>query len=208
MKSIIMSGESVWAILAGKKSQTRRILKPQPPIGYRVWGGLDNVFDFTDHPTQGEKGNILTVKPRFAVGDWAYVKETFQLVSTVYDDYHGAWEADEWTRPIPREKPSAGCDVLYRATDPDADDTWRSPLFMPQWASRCTLYVNDVSVQRLHDISEEDAIAEGMWDDGVEERFSPARADYYELWESLNGKTYPWMSNPWVWRYCFEVVNP
>lgn len=95
----------------------------------------------------------------------------------------------------------------YRATDTlDAVDSdgndlgWRPSIHMPRWASRILLEITGVSVERLKDISHEDAMAEGMaWDDAV--------YDYSQLWESING-TGSWDANPWVWVVEFKQVEP
>jgi hypothetical protein len=74
---------------------------------------------------------------------------------------------------------------------------WNSPFFMPKWAARLWLEVTDVKVERLQEISVPDAKAEGVWS-------VSALAD---LWDSINGKKYPWKSNPWVWAYTFKKVE-
>lgn len=93
---------------------------------------------------------------------------------------------------------------------------WRNPLFMPRWASRITLEIVEVRVQRLQDISEEDAIAEGMpKSDGNPGEMGPTTYvvepvhEYMHAWDSLNAKKgYPWASNPWVWCLSFKRVQP
>jgi hypothetical protein len=107
------------------------------------------------------------------------------------------------------DKPGNGVDepagpVAYRADGvpnkiPDYSlDAWHSSLFMPRWASRITLEVVSVRVQCLQDITEADAMAEGVG----------SRAEYAELWDNINGKKEPWSSNPWVWAVEFKVVKP
>lgn len=88
-------------------------------------------------------------------------------------------------------------------------------IFMPRWASRITLEVTEVRVQRLQEISEEDAIAEGISKEYCDPigKHSKAdwhiRNDYRDLWNSINSKRgYSWDSNPWVWCISFKVIKP
>ena len=82
---------------------------------------------------------------------------------------------------------------------------------MPRWASRLTLEVEAVRVERLHEISPLDAIAEGIFNEGersaVEAPLPYPVATYKRLWDSINGKRAPWSSNPWVWVVTFKVVT-
>ena len=95
-------------------------------------------------------------------------------------------------------------------------------IFMPRWASRITLEITDVRVQRLHDISEEDAQGEGIEKlpypggpnfftylaDRVWHSAPTAKECFADLWDSINAKRCPWSSNPWVWAVSFNVVRP
>jgi hypothetical protein len=99
--------------------------------------------------------------------------------------------------------------------------TWRPSIFMPRWASRITLEITDVRVQRLQEISEDDAQAEGVccrsdlaWGHGgVGDQMAEwavnhgHRFAFRELWDSINGKTFPWDSNPWVWAITFKRIE-
>jgi hypothetical protein len=97
---------------------------------------------------------------------------------------------------------------------------WRPSIFMPRWASRIALEIVQVRVERLQDISEQDAIAEGaMYHDGggighsgwrhdFKDVFSSAKASFCYLWDSINDKRFPWTSNPWVWVLAFRKVEP
>lgn len=192
--SILYSAPMVLACLAGRKSQTRRILKPQPHIisgDGASYIGLDG------------KGHRL----RIAVGDRLYAREA-------YSGPH------EMTGIPPREWPK-GCDIWYWADGNPEYGDWTKPkpgMHMPRWASRFTQIVTDVRVQRLQDISEADAIAEGGdISDGHRSQItggpmikisagtymSPI-AWYHRLWDSINEKA-PWDLNPWVVAYTFET---
>lgn len=88
--------------------------------------------------------------------------------------------------------------------------TWRSPLFMPRWASRLLLEITDVRVQRAQDISDEDAKAEGVeMPDGIPQppEWWSYREEYGHLWDRINGKRAPWSSNPWVWCVNFRRIS-
>lgn len=125
------------------------------------------------------------------------------------------------------ERIRATWDVAYRADweHSNGEQFWRPSIFMPRWASRLTLEVTDVRVERLQDITEEDARAEGIRpfpfrpDDGfpvcygyaVEDLktnlFDPTAVRAYDrLWDSINLKRAPWDSNPWVWVVSFKRI--
>ena len=92
----------------------------------------------------------------------------------------------------------------------DADDNIGSgckpSIHMPRWASRITLEITGVRVERLQDISEADAIAEGIEALPMKTRQATPRLDYQALWESINGPE-SWDENPWVWRLEFKRIK-
>lgn len=120
------------------------------------------------------------------------------------------------TGPVDGSKPDAtNSAIIYREKwdreCPKAPLTgaWKSPRFMPRWASRITLRVLDVRVERVQEITGRDVLAEGV-DNG---KSNPAQGErwenmqrmaFEELWESINGKRAPWSSNPWTWVIQFE----
>lgn len=95
---------------------------------------------------------------------------------------------------------------------------WKPSIFMPRWASRITLEVTEVRVERLNLISEQDALAEGVYtnEQAIAKLNLPASTrlqgtcvdKFRILWESINGKTYPWASDPWVWVVSFRKIEP
>ncbi len=111
----------------------------------------------------------------------------------------------------------AGYGPYYRATEPAPDTlSWRSPIHMPRWASRLTLTVTEIRVQRLQDISEADAIAEGlrpvtcagqrMWDPGPPHgHFGHPQVAYRMIWEDIHGPG-SWAANPWVAAISFTAT--
>ena len=206
-RPILFGAPMVRALLAGTKTQTRRVVKPQPrtvdekprhlPNEWGFWGG-----SYPDH------GSAVRC-PYGAPGDRLWVRETWALV----DD---------------RSKPATTrSGVLYRATDRrersfSGSEKWRPSIHMPRWASRITLEVTGVRVERLQDISEEDAKAEGaahriapggdlsaVFDALPGEEAAPIgyQAHFRDLWESINGAE-SWAADPWVWVVSFRRVTP
>lgn len=137
------------------------------------------------------------------VGDWLWVKETWaeSVPDAQWGDMNGGGE------PTP----------IYRADNRWDGVTWRSPIFMPRYESRITLEIVSVRVERVQDISEADAIAEGI--DEWEEMFRcgtdsdpcwtrDARLAYAWLWDSINAKRgFGWDTNPWVWVVEFKPAR-
>ena len=177
-RGIIFSGESVRAIFAGRKTTTRRVVKPRPTL---VLDAKASVAAFVDRrlTPMGER-DVLVRCPYGAPGDQLWVRET--------------WRGGDDTLDT----------VNYRA-DADGFDqfalTWRSPIFMPRRFSRLTLEITSVRVERLQEITEEDVVREGLT-----ERLS-LRDGFADGWDSLNGKRAPWESDPWVWAIGFEVTR-
>jgi hypothetical protein len=206
----------VRALLAGTKTQTRRVL---------AFAGVEYVMDFVKVGTDPHGRPVYEMKdeaglsisrpsgkdlvdyhfsPRIGVGDRLWVRETWQGLS--FGDY------------LPTK--SSQCEVRYAATDPCADldaeargYPWRPSIFMPCWASRLTLTVTDVRVERLHDITLRDAFAEGcqirqidLFGAEGEMRDNIGRAYYRRVWEDING-TGSWNANPWVVAYSFSVEH-
>lgn len=181
-KPILFSAPMVNAILRGAKTQTRRVIKPQPPSNFRLWGKpIDNHFAWTDHPTQGEKGQVINITCPICIGDTLWVRETYAM-HTVSGETLPVYRADSY---------------------PDGDGApWKPSIFMPRTLSRITLRVTSVRAQRVQDISEDDAAAEG-----IDRHSGPYILDFAKLWDSINeDRGYSWNSNPWVWVYNFDVT--
>lgn len=214
-RPMIFSGPMVRALLDGRKTQTRRVLKPQPPNHVQIYR-VGSVWDWRD----GTRGGY--VKVPFAIGDRIWVRETWAEDAEpvccgrphpiVGPGRNGEMEyVGEECCGSPEPSPI----ITYRAEvapeyKPYSERGWRSPIYMPRWASRITLVVTDVRVQRLHEISEEDAISEGVGPTLVspDGGSAPHVETYIELWNSLNAKRgYPWESNPWVCALTFDVIR-
>lgn len=222
-RPILFSTPMVQAILDGRKTVTRRVVKPQPPEDDAplAAGWFHPETDGGPGPhTFGVYGSDWHVRcPYGAPGDRLWVRETWSA-----RDERGFWAAS--TRDVDQERD----EIVYHAPcltpRQPAPPRWLSPLYMPRWASRITLEVVSVRVERLHEITEADARKEGLdwvspqpfgerWDDDREdprevgypdvgEVSGFARDNFRRHWDQINGKRAPWMSNPWVWRVEFR----
>ncbi|MET3648081.1 hypothetical protein [Phyllobacterium ifriqiyense] len=224
-RPILFSAPMVRALLEGRKTQTRRIIKPR---------GHASLFDGTWSDSYVlDPGNALwrARDVRFKVGDRLYVREAWRVEARL-------------DKKAPRDIKTNYPGVKYIATDePDffgIEGKYRQAMHMPRWASRITLLVTDVRVERLQDCSEEDAIAEGIFvipiNDDVRSNFydqdwakalpdntifysAPDDDDdhcmrlkaveaYERLWNSINDERgLGWETNPWVVAVTFEVLK-
>lgn len=214
---ILFSGEMVRAIIEGKKTQTRRVIKPQPKLTLDIWDWDGRYFWMEQPCTTGIVFHCPYGKP----GDRLWVRETWgelgwhdgnEIVIHKRLDTHGV----EHEIIYPNENPhfqwcGENGGVEYRK-DGIERSQWKSPRFMPRWASRITLGITSVRVERLQEISEADAVAEGISKSPRTDRYIPGNCDYAvwayrELWDSINGKSHSWDSNPWVWVIEFKVIG-
>ena len=197
-RPIIFSSESVQQILAGRKTMTRRPVKPQPndvrwtPAAVGIYGGW---IDEHGYPVRCPYG---------AVGERLWVRETHFIATGPADGSPPSLD-----NSLVHFKAGAPTDLLHVAAK---NGLWRSPLHMPRWASRLTLELTSVGVERLQDISEEDAVAEGVEVDEAGHAvrkhdpiaWGSARGRYAEIWEELNAKRgFSWESNPYCWVLSF-----
>lgn len=213
-KPILFSGEMVRAILEGRKTQTRRVISDQPmkhpggkyephdPFVHAdgvTWGWMSGVVTYTDNDVRCPWGKA---------GDRLYVRETWSrdddwLISVFY-------RADDSCYTIGHQKG----DQLTRDDHPERKayrpKRWKPSIHMPRWASRLTLDILDVRVERLNEISEADAVAEGMtyYDRGRDAQMPSAHEQFHALWDSLNAdRGYGWDRNPWVWAITFKRID-
>ncbi len=204
-RPILFSAPMIRAILAGTKTQTRRAVKPQPEhpdVGKWLMLMLDD---------EGEDlylhGGALLPRaircPYGKAGDRLWVRETFMHAPADY-----CWQASV-------SVPSRPAVTTYRADVPgnSGGQGWSPSMHMPRWASRITLEITGVRVERLQDISEADAMAEGVVEcsNGVFDGGGPAMGPtaqhaYFRLWESIYGPD-SWAENPFVWRIAFQRVE-
>ncbi|MBC5078961.1 ASCH domain-containing protein [Klebsiella quasipneumoniae] len=211
-RGMIFNGEMVRAILDGRKTQTRRIMKVQPVLNgnfYEVFGaawskGMKSIPALPGH-------SLSTRCPFGAVGDRIWVREAFRVHSRATDVatlVYKASERNSWTEQTHRV-PVAVCNK------PATPEKWTPSLHMPRWASRILLEITDVRVERLNAISQEDAQAEGMELAGWRPTYSDPDSggevmtpydNFAELWSSIYGDE-SWKANPWVWVISFKRVE-
>jgi hypothetical protein len=187
MKGILFKPDMIRAIMEGRKTQTRRLIRlPKAPNHLGVWEpttiGGEGDRDSHGNPVpeipaiwHTRTGKCLV--PKYLPSETVYVKEAW---------LHGVFEnltlyKIDWDNPVGK---------------------WNSPMFMPEKYARTFLLIKEVKPQRIQEITEEDAWAEGLYDS-----YDPiqARVRYADLWDFIN--KVKWADNPWVWRYEFEVLN-
>lgn len=171
-RGMIFNAEMVRAILDGRKTQTRRIMKPQPepcPRGGHWWPS--NVFktmlhveDEMQNGKGGWGGLVGDACPFGDVGDRIWVRETFQgpLVHEELFEEYSAYPEKFETPEYCEYAADGGVRPEYCDLDDNLRHGWRPSIHMPRWASRILLEITNVRVERLDAISEEDALAEGM----------------------------------------------
>lgn len=159
---------------------TRRVVKPQ----------LNHCHKFTDGIMRPQIDDREIPCPYGTPGDRLWVRET--------------WFCDNPATAQDALSRMEG--VYFKATEASPHlFKWRPSIFMPRWASRITLEIAGVRVERLQEITEEDARAEGVDahpPSAIDDRIY--RRPFEVLWDSINGKIYPWASNPWVWVIEFK----
>ena len=184
-RPILFSTLMVKSLLEGRKTQTRRVVKPQPDKilhGEPYWklGGFRDAW-----------------KPWGIKGDCLWVRET-------WCPYPEELTGRRWYRATDEKSHSRWRD---NSKQPKHLFNWRPSIFMPRWASRITLEITNVRIERLQDITEEDAIKEGCAHTGLgvsADEIESAREQFEKLWDSINGKKFPWDSNPYVWVIEFQ----
>jgi hypothetical protein len=189
-RPILFSGPMIRAILEGRKTKARRVVKPQPPENGKpvaFWYGWPGVAPC------GERNNTLTSPWR--PGDRLWVKE--------------AWQA--WAEFDEVDADGIPADARTRLNYPADGNLWdarkRHSRFMPRWASRITLEITDVRVERVQEISDSDCETEGLEPTPGHLQFAHRHA-FMTLWDRINGpRGYGWDANPWVWVLTFRRVE-
>jgi hypothetical protein len=251
VNQLLFVAPMVRSVLDGSKTKTRRTVKPQPPEIFcngdvaAITNGTQWAFsrmpERMAHPPGREPGILC---PYGQPGDLLTVKETFFAWGRWETRFSAKKGRDEWH--FVDMTLECGKDYLYAADGPSVTQSfikrkdrlyrggvepmyWKRPaIFMPRVASRITLEIVSVRVERLQDISEADAIAEGcnpaqhlLGGDDVavyeamqwlekqsgRSRTNHAIARYMVLWESINGAG-SWAANPWVWVVEFKRITP
>ncbi|BEO13072.1 hypothetical protein SMQC17_11020 [Serratia marcescens] len=221
-RPVIFNGEMVRAILDGRKTQTRRVIK------------LSHERGMVNPVIRGRNGEISSISCRLAptlcpfgqVGDRLWVRETFADVNTeggpafTYRADQGLKFCLDDESPVdydryPGKSFAMWCSDLWNGEDGHG---WTPSIHMPRWASRITLEITDVRVERLNDISESDAKSEGVKPAGdmlpdypdtfltPNGDFATAKVAFQRLWQSIYGEE-SWGDNPWVWVIEFRRLE-
>lgn len=200
VRPIIFSAPMVQALLAGRKTQTRRLVPENIQDKYYEYDDFCRNVSVGIPTSREWEVEFFSERCRYRVGDLLYVREAWRAgyCTTIYDETLG-----RVPRPSDLKPESTAIEYL-------ADDTFelggddRPSIHMPRWASRLTLSVTDVRVQLLNEISEKDALAEGMtFPEGMQWGCDPIDA-FKSLWQSLHGPG-SWDQNPWVVAISFTV---
>lgn len=208
-RPILFQGEMICSYQQRRKTQTRRTrglehVNQDPDAWYpTIMGVFVDRFAVTfQHRTQDITRMVFC--PYGKPGDALWARETWQINHVLFD-----------SGPIPKTQPdeiSVPDDMLYRADGEFADQFeideggsgWRPSIFMPRWASRYTLPITEIRCERVQDITEADAEAEGIikpaWDN------ASYRVEFARLWDTINAKRgLGWKHNPWCWPVSFPA---
>jgi hypothetical protein len=200
-RPILFSGPMVRALLTGTKTQTRRILKLK--WGFDLEERDDGtLWPWAEHPDCDD--DVWMPCPQGEIGDRLWVREAFMHEPADY-----CWEASV-------SIPCRPAETAYRADFPNSQpgEGWKPSIHMPRNLSRILLEITGVRVERLQDISQADAQAEGAPPghpsiDQISREFGYPdfpRSWYAQLWEEINGPG-AWAQNPWVWVVEFKRVQ-
>ena len=227
-RPILFSSEMVKVILAGQKCMTRRVVRKDISNQFDI--DVDNTVAAYINQLTGDSCNPVEICPYGSARDRLWVRETWYYEEHMHDSTEG-------TPDLPGGLYSHR--LVYKADRPDypvnvgvGRQGWRPSIFMPRWASRILLEVTDVKVERLQEITEEDAIKEGMPDEyPISSAYCPrcaglgsrsfkttetgcpncdtAKKRFKNLWDSINGRKpgKTWDDNPWVWVIEFRRVK-
>lgn len=221
---IIFSGEMVRAILEGRKTQTRWVIKPPPEIKIRdigedcselIWSDKKHCLNIGGGLSQEQLLRKIANDycPYGKIGDRLWVREAW-------------WKAPPITIKMLREGADTWSKVYYAVEEEESDLEkwgWRKmpSIHMPRWASRLTLEIINISIERVQEINEKDAgeegieIIKGMAGDFYRDyshinarAFKSPILSFCSLWNSINAKHgFGWDTNPWVWVIEFKRVE-
>ena len=197
-KPILFQGDMVRAILDGRKTQTRRVAK-------------DAIGDATrENPLPMDKMK----NPVGKVGNLLWVRETFDPYLTGKQENPNRLYARVEYKCDGNKEEKDITPETKRKLDTSESKSWTPPIHMPRWASRITLKITDVRVERVQDISGPDCCAEGIQFNRLGDgpplkgnQWKETRKAFAQLWNSINTDTpHCWEDNPWVWAITFEPI--
>ncbi len=215
-RPILFNALMVKAILEGRKTQTRRIVNEKTLRNIDLGHQLGECYSIEDKRSKGCT-YIKSFCPYGQVGDRLWVRETWSTVN-LYGEIALAYKADGEVIRVVENESFQDEDGLINYDDPRlekysfaawADDLlegkegwWKPSIHMPRWASRILLEITNIRVERLNDISVEDALAEGI----THKTMNCPRHEYFQLWNNIYGEMAHEL-NPWVWVVEFRVVK-
>jgi hypothetical protein len=197
-RPILMNTFSIRGILNGRKTQTRRVVRCDQQFinvddisePHEVYVGCGKTIDWFGRPAKNSFRQVPC--PYGKPGDRLWVRET--------------WNSDQKYADLRPSMIPRGAQIYYKADGPDKPDPdgivpiWRPSIHMPRWASRLTLEITDVRVERVQDIAPEDVFAEGI--------HSVKVGAFMGLWDSIYAERgLSWASNPWVWVIEFALIT-
>ncbi|MGC0989819.1 hypothetical protein WKH43_12110 [Pantoea agglomerans] len=204
-RPIIFNADMVRAVLDGRKTQTRRIMRVQPEVIPKEdeFGKPGFWIPFNAGKTMLRNEDMYIACPFGFKGDRLWVREAFRVHSRATDVATLVYKASEqqsWTQQTHRVP-------IEKCNKPAVVDTWTPSIHMPRWASRITLEITGVRVERLRDLSEQDAKSEGVMPPagGVLPGWEH-RINFRDLWMSIYDAD-NWEANPWVWVIEFKRVE-
>ena len=216
-RPVLFSAPMVRAILEDRKTQTRRFLKwpllsKSDGVKRRVFL-QDDLREVRKYVAERQR-DLMKILGRWQVGDRLWVKEGWGIGGARLIDPTVNYRAGGQKPMIGNADPDTWSIAGNRHEVNDADllavrDGWQNAMFMPRWASRITLEITDVRVQRVQEITPSDSRDEGVEPCGNclhLKRLGNCHCNeqYRKLWDSINGKKHPWSANPWVWAITFR----
>ncbi|EOW9163192.1 TPA: hypothetical protein AB5E57_001619 [Vibrio cholerae] len=218
--------DMIIGLLDGRKTATRRVIKI--PEGWELHDSKISKIT-SSHPKKGKWGALIRkglntsfpqsdlVSAPCAAGDLVWVRETWGVISHEFDENGNIkkWNPDRPSTQVKELKLGKGYytgHVIYRADGEmrwcndfeDEISAWHPSIHMPREASRLTLKITDVRIERVQDITEADAIKEGVHPASPSSLIWPYRTTFMELWDDLYKS---WCDNPYVWVIEFEVIH-
>lgn len=231
-RQIIFNSEMVRAILEGRKTMTRRPLKPQPyddcdkligpemyetaiedkfgmiDVGPEIFGVYDEHGEYGIECPFGQPGDRLWVRETYRVaGASGYMSENgpnkYEATIEYKSTYDKPINGSRMGRTVELPEMNYGGNLRI-----DGGVAWRPSIHMPRWASRITLEITNVRVERVQEISEADAIAEGIYI-RYKDLHTTHRAAFVGVWDTIYGKgSDAWVNDPWVWVVEFKRKEP